>query len=157
MVHLVRITNKDYKYYRRSYAKIEYSFRLKDEPQMLISKEQKQFTDAAILKKGEFLDELEKPGVEMYFVKDEQEEIVGIITIYAEAKRAYINMFAVFEKGKGIGTEAYNVLKEMFIERKIKLVRLLCPFNGARVFWVKQGFYLVNRCDHKDITYETWL
>lgn len=154
MVHLVRITNTDYRDYRRSYAKIEYSFRTKDEPEFVIPEgEKKEYMDAAILKKGEFLDELEKPGVEMYFIKNEAEEIVGIITFDAEGKRCIIGMFAVFPKGEGIGTEALNLLKDLLKSKGVKIVRLVCPFNGARVFWEKQGFYHVRNTDS---TYETW-
>lgn len=158
MVHLVRITDKDYRDYRRSYAKIEYSFRTKDEPQFVIPEgEKKKYMDAAILKKGEFLDELEMPGVEMYFIKNEAEEIIGVtrFTIKQKGKEKHciIIMFAVFLKGQGLGTEAFAELKKLLKSKGVKIVKLECPFNGARVFWEKQGFYHVRNTDS---TYETW-
>jgi hypothetical protein len=143
-MQLVRITNQDYRDYRRSYAKIEYSFSLKGERQFTISKEMKRLTDASILKKGEFLDMIEMPQFELYFIKNEQDEIIGITTLTVEPKRAIIDMFAVFEKEQGIGKEAFVLVKDLLKSKGVRLVRLICPFDGAKEFWKKQGFYNIN-------------
>ena len=82
----IKSTDTDYRDYRRSYEKIEYSFMTKDEPEFVIPEGKKKFMDAAILKKGEFLNEIELPEVEMYFIKNEQKEIIGITTLYIKQK-----------------------------------------------------------------------
>ena len=64
-----------------------------------------------------------------------------------------IGMFAVFPKGEGIGSEALKLLKELLKSKGVNIVRLVCPFKGARVFWEKQGFYHVRNTDS---IYETW-
>lgn len=146
-VHLVRITDTDYRDYRRSYEKIEYSFRTKDEPEFVIPNDKKSFMDASILKKGEFLNEIESPGVEMYFIKNENKEIVGITTLFlkqkGKQKRCIIGMFAVFQKAQGLGTKALQEVKELLKSKGVSIVRLDCPFKGAQAFWEKKGFYPV--------------
>lgn len=140
MYRLVRITSNDYRDYRRSYAKIEYSFFLKGEEDPWLAKKVKEFTQNQINTKGEFLDEVEDPKRELYFFKDENDEIQGIAILIFDSNACHIYQFAVFEKGKGLGTILYNEIFKIIEERKPYKITLHCLFDGAKVFWKKLGF-----------------
>ena len=67
MYRLRRITPNDYRDFRRSYKKIEYSFFKKGEEQPGISQKVTEMIQFAIKGKGEFLDWVENPKHELFF------------------------------------------------------------------------------------------
>lgn len=140
MYRLVRITSNDYRDYRRSYEKIEYSFFKKGEEEPLLAQKIREMTKGAINGKGEFLNEVEDSKRELYFLKDQNDEIKGIAILIFDNNSCDIYQFAVFEKGKGIGTLLYNELLKVIEEHKPHKLTLFCPYDGAIIFWKKLGF-----------------
>ena len=152
--HLVRITDKDYRDYRRSYSKIVYSINQRGKPQ-LISEEMvnalsNSLLGGGIMGKGDFLDMMEQPEkYALYFLKNDDEQIIGVLSLLFREKSCYIGEFAVFERGKGFGTELYSLALEEMRPHKVKLIELSSPplFAGAREFWKKMGFSLKHGSD----------
>ena len=139
MNRLVRITSEDYRNFRRAYSKIEYSFFKKGEEQPWITKQVREMTEAAIKGKGEFLDEVENPKNELYFLEIDG-EIQGIVELIFSQQVCDIYQFAVFERGKGWGTKFYEEVLKIIKEHNCKKITLWCPYEGAQFFWQKQGF-----------------
>ena len=141
MHRLVRITSNDYRNFRRAYEKIEYSFFKKGEEQPHISATIRKMTQSSIKGKGEFLDHVENPKNELYFLEIDG-EIQGITELIFEENSCDIYQFAVFEHGKGIGTTFYEEVLKIIKEHNVRKITLFCPYEGAQYFWRKQGFKL---------------
>lgn len=99
-----------------------------------------QISQSSILGKGDFLDEIEKPNTAMYVYKNDAEENIGIAILTFSKRTCNIHDFAVFEKGKGLGTELYKQIKELILAKGCKEVILWCPFEGAQEFWKAMDF-----------------
>lgn len=141
MYRLIRITSDDYRNFRRVYSKIEYSFFKKGEDQQWIIKAIKEMTQSAIKGKGEFLDEVENPNNELYFFTIDG-EIQGIVELIfsQNSNSCDIYQFSVFEHGKGWGTIFYRETLKIIKEHNCKKISLWCPYEGAQIFWRRQGF-----------------
>lgn len=139
MYRLVRITSNDYRNFRRAYSRIEYSFFKKGEEQPWVTKQVREMTQEAIKGKGEFLDEVENPKNELYFLEIDG-EIQGIVELIFSGQVCDIYQFAVFERGKGWGTKFYEEVLKIIKEHHCKKITLWCPYEGAQFFWKKQGF-----------------
>lgn len=146
--HLVWITDQDYRDYRRSYSKITYSMNKHGEPAQVSEEEVREFSNHfldGIIGKGDFLDIMAKPEkYELYFFKNDAEEIIGVLTLVFSEKSCYIAEFAVFDRGKGLGTELYSLALEKMRPHNTRLIELSAPppFAGSREFWKKLGFTL---------------
>ena len=144
MHRLVRITSNDYRNFRKSYQKIEYSFFKKGEEDFGLTRRVREMTNDAIKCKGEFLDEVENPNNELYFLEIDG-EIQGITELVFTDNSCDIYQFAVFEHGKGWGTLFYEEVLNIIKQHKIRKITLFCPYEGAQIFWQKQGFKLKNK------------
>lgn len=142
MYRLIRITSNDYRNFRRAYSKIEYSFFKKGEEQPEVVKTIMEMTKNSIKGKGEFLDEVENPNKELYFFKVD-DEIQGIVELIfsQNSNSCNIYQFAVFEHGNGWGTIVYQETLKIIKEHNCKNISLWCPYEGAQIFWRKQGFF----------------
>ena len=136
---LVRITSADYRDFRRAYSKIEYSFFKKGEEQPRISESVREMIQFAIKGKGEFLDWVENPETELYFFKID-DEIKGIVELVFFSNTCTIHNFSVFEHLQGLGTILFHEVLNIVKEYKCKKITLWCPYEGAQIFWRKQGF-----------------
>lgn len=146
MYRLIRITSNDYRDFRKAYSKINYSFFLKGEEQPLLSQQINKMIQFAIKGKGEFLDEVENPNNELYFFEIDG-EIQGIIElIFSTNNICDIYQFAVFEQGKGWGSLFYQEVLKIIKEHHCRKITLWCPYDGAQVFWRKQGFNPKSKC-----------
>lgn len=141
MNHLMRLTESNYRDYRRSLTKVEYSFTKRGSQNLVDAHLVAQISKSSILGKGDFLDEIEKPNTAMYVYKNNAEENIGIAILTFSKRTCNIHDFAVFEKGKGLGTELYKQIKEVIIEKGCKEVTLWCPFEGAQEFWKAMDFF----------------
>lgn len=139
--HLVRITQNDYRDYRRTYSQINYSFSRKGEQQLFPAQVEfvRKMASSAILGKGEFLDFVEKKENELYFFKDD-DKILGIVVLIFTKNECKIHEFAVLEPLKGLGSELYDLVENVIRAHSLRNVLLFCPFEGAQVFWKKKGF-----------------
>lgn len=146
--HLVRITDKDYRDFRRNYSKITYSFNKHGEPAQISEDEVREFSNNflnSIIGKGDFLDIMDEPEkYELYFLKNDVEEIIGVLSLTFSEKSCFISEFAVFERDKGLGTELYSLALEKMRPHGTRLIELSAPppFAGSREFWMKLGFTL---------------
>lgn len=97
MHRIVRITSNDYRNYRRTYSKIEYSFFKKGEENPWITRTVREMIQGAIKGKGEFLDEVEDPERELYFFEVDN-EIQGIFELifYVKFFNKYFITFYYF-------------------------------------------------------------
>lgn len=144
--HLVRITKNDYRDFRRSYSRITYSFNKHGEPAQVSEDEVREFSNNflnGIIGKGDFLDIMDEPEkYELYFFKNDVEEIIGVLTLVFSERSCYIAEFAVFERGNGLGTELYSLALEKMRPHGTRLIELSVPppFAGSREFWKKLGF-----------------
>ena len=140
----VRITELDYEQYFKSYSQIEFSIHIKNqkEPKYFV----KSYAKEIALSEEIFLQVLKQSDVEMYFIKDCEENIIGISVMQIMGEFCYIDMFAVFEKERGLGSKAFSILKDMLKSKSIRYIRFTCPFAGAQYFWKKQGFSVVRNC-----------
>ena len=152
--HLVRITDKDYRDYRRSYSRIVYSINQKGKPPVVSEETVNELSNSllggGIMGKGDFLDMMDQPEkYALYFLKNDDEQIIGVLSLLFREKSCYIGEFAVFERGKGLGTELYALTLEEIALRNVKLIELSSPppFAGAREFWKKKGFTLKHGSD----------
>ena len=139
MYRLIRIASDDYRNFRRAYSKIEYSFFKKGEEQPHISATIRKMTQSSIKGKGEFLDHVENPNNESYFFEVDG-NIEGIAELIFKDKGCHIYQFSVFQHGKGWGTILYNEVLKIIKEHGCKRINLWCPYEGAQIFWKKQGF-----------------
>lgn len=139
MYRLVRMTSRDYRDYRRTATKIEYSYFPKGNEIPGISQKIREMTEFAVMGKGDFLNIVEKPDMEFYFLKEE-DKIVGITELVYSNSACMIATFAVLEKGKGLGTILYQETAKVIKERKVAIMEAWCPFAGAQIFWKKMGF-----------------
>ena len=139
MHRLVRITSNDYRNFRRAYEKIDYSFFKKGEEEPWVSEQVRELNKNFIKGKGEFLDEVENPKKELYFLEVDG-EIKGIVELIFEPDFCNIYQFSVFEHGKGLGTTFYQEVLKIIQEHKSRKIVLFCPYEGAECFWRKQGF-----------------
>lgn len=143
MAKLVPITEKDYREYRKSFSKIQYSFSRKGEfrpvPMELIH----EASMVGILKKGDFLDIIEDPRVAMYFFKNDDGDTIGVTSLVFQNGICDIKEFAVFDEGKGLGSELYELVSDACRQRGVYEQILWCPFSfeGSQSFWEKLGFY----------------
>lgn len=144
--HLIRITDKDYREFRKNYSKIVYSMNKKGEPKTV---HEESVGDACgqngIMSKGDFLDVMSQPEkYELYFLKNDNDETIGVVSLLFREKSCYIAEFAVFDRGKGLGTELYNLTLEKMRPHNVRLIELSSPppFAGSREFWKKMGFTL---------------
>ncbi len=141
MYRLVRITSADYRDYRRTRAKVEYSFFPKGQEVPGVASLVRKVTENEIPGKGDFLNLMEKDKNAFYFLKDE-DEIKGIAElIFDDAKHTCdICEFAVMQHGEGLGSILYKEVLKVIKERKATKMVLWCPFAGAQIFWQKMGF-----------------
>lgn len=139
MYRLVRVTSNDYRNFRKAYSKIEYSFFKKGEEQPLINKQVREMIQFAIKGKGEFLNDIENPNNELYFLEIDG-EIQGIVHLIFFNNVCNIYQFAVFEHFKGWGSLFYEEVLKIIKDHKCKRIILWCPYEGAQVFWKKKGF-----------------
>lgn len=146
--HLVRITDNDYRDFRRSYSKITYSMNKRGEPAQVSEDEVRDVSNNflnGIIGKGDFLEIMAQPEkYELYFFKNDVEEIIGVLSLVFSDKSCYIAEFAVFDRGKGLGTELYTLALEKMRPHNTRLIELSAPppFAGSREFWKKLGFTL---------------
>lgn len=139
MYRLIRMTSNDYRDYRRTATKIEYSYWPKGQEIPGVAHMIAKIVEFAVLGKGEFLDLVEKDEKEFYFLK-EDDQIVGITQLVFSEKSCLIAIFAVLEHGKGLGTILYQETLKVIKERKVAMMEVWCPFAGAQIFWSKMGF-----------------
>lgn len=141
MYRLVRITSADYRDYRRTRAKIEYSYFPKGQEKPALASMIRKITESEIPGRGEFLDLVEKDKNAFYFLKDD-DEIKGIAElIFTDAEQLCdICEFAVLQHGEGLGTILYQEVLKVIKERRATKILLWCPFEGAQIFWRKMGF-----------------
>lgn len=100
-----------------------------------------EMTQNFIKGKGDFLDEVENPNNELYFFKVD-DEIQGIVELIFSQNPNSCNIyqFAVFEHGKGWGTIFYQETLKIIKQHNCNKISLWCPYEGAQIFWRKQGF-----------------
>lgn len=141
LYRLVRITSADYRDYRRTRAKVEYSYFPKGQEKPMIASVIRKITESEIPGKGEFLDLVEKDKNAFYFLKDD-DEIKGIAElIFTDAEQLCdICEFAVLQHGEGLGTILYQEVLKVIKERRATKILLWCPFERAQIFWRKMGF-----------------
>lgn len=141
LYRLVRITSADYRDYRRTRAKIEYSYFPKGQEKPALASMIRKITESEIPGRGEFLDLVEKEKNAFYFLKD-GDEIKGIAElIFNDAEQLCdICEFAVLQHGEGLGTILYQEVLKVIKERRATKILLWCPFKGAQIFWRKMGF-----------------
>lgn len=141
LYRLVRITSDDYRDYRRTRAKVQYSFFPKGEEITGVAGLISKMTESEIPGKGDFLDLMEKDKNAFYFFKDE-DEIKGIAELIFDDAKHQCNIceFAVLQHGEGLGTILYQEVLKVIKERKATKIVLWCPFKGAQIFWQKMGF-----------------
>ena len=145
---LVRLGEKDFGEYERTISMLEHSVNPKNE--MRVAKKYvDQIIEAnrnTVFSKSLFIDNMKNPNMEAYFLKNDEDKIIGTVFITFQDKMAFIVDFGILSqyKGQGIGTEFFNmVLKEAILPRRCKLITLRCPFFGAQIFWQKMGFKFV--------------
>lgn len=140
-MRLVRITSADYRDYRRTRAKVEYSYFPKGEEKPGVASLIRQVTESEIPGKGDFLNLMEKDKNAFYFLKD-GDEIKGIAELIFDDAKHECNIceFAVLQYGEGLGTILYHEVLKVIKERKATKMVLWCPFEGAQIFWRKMGF-----------------
>lgn len=141
MYRLVRITSADYRDYRRTRAKIEYSYFPKGQEQPGLASMIRKITESEIPGKGDFLNLMEKDKNAFYFFKD-GDEIKGIAELIFDDVKHECNIceFAVLQHGEGLGTIFYQEVLKVIKDRKATKIVLWCPFKGAEIFWRKMGF-----------------
>lgn len=141
MYRLIRATSSDYRTYRRSFEKLEYSFFEKEEENSSLTK--KIMKDAydvePIYGRGKYLDLIESANFEIYFFEKDGEVIGFVELIFSEAV-CTINNFSVFEHGKGLGTLMFQETLNIIRSHHSQKITLWCPYNGAQIFWKKMGF-----------------
>lgn len=142
---LLRLTSNDYRNFRRAYSRIRYSFcENEEENKAAIDLACRFATETNTRTRGEFLNDVENPNREMYFFMVDG-EIQGFFELIFKDKVCDIFEFAVFEHHKGWGSilfeEAYKIIKE----RECVKIELVCPFEGAQIFWQKKGFKAMYR------------
>lgn len=140
MHRLIRITSNDYCGYRKAYSRIEYSFFKKGEENPWITTQVREMIQDSIKGKGEFLDEVENPERKLYFFEVDG-ETQGIVELIFSQNICTIYQFAVFEHGKGLGTTLYQEILKIIKDHHVRKITLWCPYEGAQVFWSKQGFH----------------
>ena len=136
MYRLIRITSDDY---RRAYSRIAYSYMPRGQENPMLSNKVREMTVSRVIGEGGFLDMVENPDNEFYFLKSD-DQIIGLTELNFSLKSCTITNFAVFEQGKGIGTILCQETKRVIQEHGIRNVELWCPFAGAQIFWKKMGF-----------------
>ena len=148
LLRLVRVGEEDFSEYIRTIRKLDHSINPTNE--IRVSKEYVdkiiQANRNTVFDKSVFIDNMKDPNIEAYFLKDNEDKIIGIVFIKFEEKMAFIVDFGILSqyKGHGIGTAFFNmVLNESIVARQCKLITLRCPFFGAQIFWQKLGFKIV--------------
>ena len=58
-----------------------------------------------------------------------------------KAKSAPSQNFSVFDHFKGNGAKLYKEVANLCREKGVYDIELWCPFEGAKEFWKKMGFY----------------
>ena len=145
MYRLRRITPNDYRDFRRAYSRIEYSFFKKGEEEPGLARQVREMIQFAIKGKGEFLNWVEDPKNELYFFEIDG-EIQGIVELVFDNTTCDIHQFAVFEQCKGWGTKFYEEVLKIIKEHNCRKITLWCPYDGAQIFWRKQGFTPRPKC-----------
>ena len=83
----------------------------------------------SIIGKGDFLDIMAHPEkYELYFFKNDAEETIGVLTLVFSDKSCYIAEFAVFDRGKGLGTDLSQVLANFgrSLVLRLSIIAILC-------------------------------
>lgn len=140
MFQIVRATKNDYQEYRTAYENITFSVGINGEcispytnSNQVASVDQKTFQKY-------FYDH----RIGIFFLKDDN-IIKGIAELTYWGRSCHIAVLAVFEHGKGLGTLFYQGIEDNLISHGYKRVFLFCPFDGARQFWLKQGYSQIDK------------
>lgn len=141
MPYLMRITDRDYREYRRNFSKIEYSFLKKGDVTPLPTKLIHDASMVGILSKYEFLKIVQDSRYAFYLYKNDNDEIIGVTSLLFKGRTCTIMEFCVFEHFQGLGRKLYEQVAEVCRERRVYELELWCPFDGAQEFWKKMEFY----------------
>ena len=147
--YLEKMTEADYKTYRRISLETDFSMDKKGKEKRKIKKGAlnplglmaELILEESILKKEEFIKEIQKKENQMYFFKNSKGEVIGMLILSFSDRKCEIHELVVTESGKGLGTELYNLALERMKANATKTVELWCPFPGAQEFWKKNGFF----------------
>lgn len=139
LYRLVRITSDDYRDYRRTRSKVDYSYFPKGESHPVFEKIVRDACESAIPTKWEFLENIAAKDKAAYFFKD-GDEIKGIVELVFTNNECNILEFSVLERGKGLGTIFYEEILKVIKEKRATKIILWCPFPGAQEFWRSMGF-----------------
>ncbi len=139
MYRLIRLTSQDYRNYRKVYSNIKYSFFKKGEEKPYLVSKVREALMAQIKGKGDYLSDIEDPNQELYFLEIDG-NIQGFVQLIFHHNFCNIYEFAVFEHYKGWGTLLYDEVLKIVREKGLRWIKLYCPFDGAKVFWLKKGF-----------------
>lgn len=141
------MTTGDYRAYRKCYTNITYSYVVDGDPSPLADEIIRKTTEKEVWSKPMFTDVmLNHPEIELYFFKDESDNILGVTSMELDQANhtCYIGEFIVYTRRQGHGTEFFNLIMEYILEKKkfIKRFEIRCPdtLAGARIFWTKKGF-----------------
>lgn len=152
-MELVKLSEEDYRPYQRLIRRLEHS--VNPNQKSVIGKELVNEivmqNKESILPKTAFVNSMNNPNVEAYFLKNEVGEYIGIVYMLFQDKLAHIIDFGILSeyKGKGIGTEFFNMCLDQAIKpRHCKVLTLHCPFFGAQIFWKKMGFEMIINKDY---------
>ena len=140
-MYLSTITENDYREYRKCFTKVKYSITKKGEP---LSYPIGLLHDSymnVILGKGDFLDVVKNPQNSLFFYKDDTDETIEIVFLTFKGKICTIAEFSVFDHFNGNGTKLYKEVANLCREKGVYDIELWCPFEGAKEFWKKMGFY----------------
>ena len=146
-MHLYRLDDTNYPDYQRCVRKIEYSYSKKGEPQFPYAALFAELTKNEVCPTPEFIKYVNDPNIEIYCLRNEDGQNMGLACIQFKKREAHIDEFALLNpyKGQGNGKAFYNmILEESIYPRRCKEITLNCPFAGAQEFWIKQGFHFVD-------------
>ena len=89
-----------------------------------------------------FKEIMENPSKEIMFLtfKKSYKDLGFAVISFNNAGAAEIEMFSVYERGTGFGSVFYIKLEGYLKERDIMLVKVKCPYEGAKKFWKRIGF-----------------
>lgn len=132
--------------YRRAFARLDYSYFPDSEISEQKKKEIRNRASQGLFNSQEYESQLSQASVELYFIKNEKDEIIGATNLFFDNKGSkcilYIGEFFLYNeyKRKGLGTIVFNLILEKARERKVFKIEMWCPFLGAQKFWEKMGF-----------------
>lgn len=135
-----QLTSGDYRNFRKAYSRIIYSFSEKGKGNPTAEKLACEIATATNTRgRGEFLNDVENPNREMFFLMV-GDEIQGYFELVFRDKICDIYEFAVFEHHKGWGSILYEEALKRIKARECVRIELWCPYAGAQIFWKKKGF-----------------